>query len=79
MEWEGVGMAKRCLGCPCFPRIGWEGFQKGRTNHEKGLGASWFPSVGWEWFVNSNMKHEKGVRYFVVPKSGVGRAWEGSK
>ena len=25
------------------------------------------------------MKHEKGVQYFMVPKSGVGRAWESSK
>ena len=25
------------------------------------------------------MKHEKGVRYFMVPKSGVGRAWESSR
>ena len=25
------------------------------------------------------MKHEKGVGYFMVPKSGVGRVWEGSK
>ena len=25
------------------------------------------------------MKHEKGVGYFVVPKSVVGRVWEGSK
>ena len=25
------------------------------------------------------MKHEKGVGYFVAPKSGVGRVWEGSK
>ena len=25
------------------------------------------------------MKHEKGVRCFMVHKSGVGRAWEGSK
>ena len=78
MEWEGVGVAKRGLGCPCFPRIGWEGFLKVKRTMKKGLGAS---CGSQEWgengFGRPKMKHEKGVRYFMVPKSGVGRAWEG--
>ena len=46
---------------------------------KKGLGASWFPRVGCERFGKAKNKHEKGIRYFMDSKSGVGRAWEGSK
>ena len=59
---------------------------------KRGLGASWFISVGWEGpgkvqtgsqeccgngLGRPKMKHEKGVACFMVPKRGVGRAWEG--
>ena len=48
--------------------------------HEKGVRNSWFPRAEWEGLGKLQTKHEKGVGsgYFVVPKSGVGRAWEGS-
>ena len=44
---------------------------------KKGLRASWFPRVGWEGLGKPKMKHEKGFGCLMVPKSGVGRAWEG--
>ena len=48
---------------------------------KKGWGASWFPSQEWggKGLGRLNMKHEKGFGRFMVHKSGVGRAWEGSK
>ena len=59
---------------------------------KRGLGASWLTRVGWEGLGKAEngsqeccgnglgkpkMNHEKGVACFMVPKSGVGRAWEG--
>ena len=43
---------------------------------KKGLGASWFPSVGGKGLGRPRMKHENRVACFMVPKSGVGRAWK---
>ena len=59
---------------------------------KRGLVASWFARVGWQGLGKAQngsqeccgnglgrlkMKHEKGVACFMVPKSGVGRVWEG--
>ena len=61
---------KRGLGASWFTRVGWEGFGKVQTGSQEwggnGLGRP-------------KMKHEKGVACFMVPKSGVGRVWEGKK
>ena len=47
------------------------------------LGAPWFTQVGQEGLGKvvhrPKMTHGKGVACFMVPKSGVGRAWERSK
>ena len=50
--------------------MGWEGSGKVQNGSQECCGNG----LG-----RPKMKHEKGVGYFVVPKSGVGRAWEGSK
>ena len=42
---------------------------------KKGSGASEWGGKG---LGRPKMKHEKGVGCFMVHKSGVGRAWEGS-
>ena len=60
---------KKEFGTSWFPRVEWK----------KELGTSWFPGVGWEGFGKLKLKHDQGFGCFMVPKSGVGRAWEGSK
>ena len=70
---------------------GGKGLGRLKMKHEKGLRASWFPRVGWEGLGKvqtgsqeccgnglgrPKMTHEKRVACFMVPKSGVGRAWE---
>ena len=49
--------------------------------HEKGFPCfSWFPRVRWEGFGKAKNEASKGIWVFLlVPKSGVGRAWEVSK
>ena len=69
---------------------GGNGLGRLKMKHEKGV-ASWFTRVRWEGLGKAQngsqeccgnglgrpkMKHEKGVACFMVPKSGVGRAWE---
>ena len=52
---------------------------------KRGLSCPCFLRIGWEGLQGGSglgrpkMKHEKGVRYFMVPKSGVGMVWEGQK
>ena len=58
---------------------------------KSGLGASWLPRVGWEGGLGvSHGSQEWGgkglgkltmkvLAFLMVPKSGVGKAWEGAK
>ena len=61
---------KRGLGASWFTRVGWEGPGKAQTGSRSVAGMVW---------ESQKMKPENGVACFMVPKSGVGRAWEGSK
>ena len=77
-EWGGKGLGsckikyEKGFGC--------EGSGKAKNEAWKG---GWVLHGSHEWggagLGRFKMKHEKGVGYFVVPKSWVGRVWEGSK
>ena len=58
--------------------MGWEGFGNVKKNMKRGLGVS---HGSQEWggkrVGRFKMKHEKGCGCFMVPKSTVGRVWEG--
>ena len=79
MEWEGLGWRKG-FGLPMLPknRVGKASEGLKRTM-KKGLVLHGSQGWGGNGLGRPKVKHEKGVRYFVVPKSGVGRAWEGQK
>ena len=59
---------------------GGKGLGRLKKSMKRGLGV---PHGSQEWggkrVGRFKMKHEKGFACFMVPKSGVGRAWEGQK
>ena len=59
---------------------GGKGLGRLKMKHEKGVGYFVVPKeCGGKGLGRLEMKHEKGFGCFMVHKSGVGRAWEGSK
>ena len=79
MKHEAWSM-KRGLGASWFPRVGWEGLGKAQNEAWKKV---WVLHGSQAWggkgLGRPRIKHEKGVGCFMAHKSGVGRAWEGSK
>ena len=79
MKHEAWSM-KRGLGASWFPRVGWEGLGKAQNEAWKRV---WVLHGSQAWggkgLGRPRIKHEKGVGCFMAHKSGVGRAWEGSK
>ena len=70
---------ERCF--ELFSRVGWGGF--GKLQSEAWGGVVWAAHISKEWggkgLGSVKTNHEKGFGCFMVPKSGVGRVWEGSK
>ena len=67
---------ERCF--ELFSRVGWGGF--GKLQSEAWGGVVWAAHISKEWggkgLGSVKTNHEKGFGCFMVPKSGVGRAWK---